>query len=149
MSCQNKACSDNDGCFTKNTTSGLITSNGCCDPNNNCTCSNGTCVSTTCTDDSYCQSALGSGCACVNGLCTCSPCDSTKPCPVNMYCNGGICATTKCDSRSNCPDWMVCKNGYCVHPTPIAMWKILIILIITAVVCAISYAAYRYRKNHQ
>lgn len=146
MPCTPKGCSANTDCFTVNTQQ-IITSNNCCDPNNNCACNGTTCASTSCTDDTYCANTFGSGCACVGGLCTCQPCANSDNAPPNMYCNGGIYSTKSCDSRSDCGDNMRCQNGYCVRASPVPLKKLIAFIIIAIIACMIAGGFYVYGKK--
>lgn len=145
MSCPTKNCSGGSDCFIYGTgdQKDIVIGNHCCDPNNNCLCFGGKCVSSSCADNSYCKSTFGDNCACVGGICTCQPCSVSTDCPDGMTCNAGICSTKSCASNSACGDWMKCENGYCVRYTPVSSLVLLIFIIAAVVACVVAYIVYK------
>lgn len=147
MSCNAGNCDTDSVCYVTDPSTGLITKNNCCDPNNACTCSNGKCFALTCSSDSYCA-ALGNNCKCVNGRCTCSPCTYSSDCPLGTTCNGGICSSISCSGNDNCPSGTKCYNGYCTLPRIIPMRVLLLLIIMTVIISVIGYFSYKtyYKK---
>jgi hypothetical protein len=141
------SCSNSKDCVTLNDKKEII-GNKCNDPNNNCICVGGSCVSGSCENDDYCKSTFGDTSSCVNGSCTSNTCDTTDDCPPFMQCNGGICQSIACSGKGDCGLFGQCVDGYCtrmVIPSP--FWT-LILVILAVVAAVIGYKVYgKYIKD--
>ena len=139
-------CSNSSDCATTEPgNSEVYTSNACGDPNGNCLCSSGGCVSGTCTDDSYCQQTFGSNSKCENGSCTDNVCTNSDDCPELMRCNGGVCTSISCKSGSDCGFFAKCEGGYCVRKEMPSMLFMFVIIFAALVALFVGYKVYGYK----